>query len=265
MDGKPTKLRIAVALDASAPSRHTLRIAVGIAATLDAEIEGIFVEDADLLRMASLTFLRELRHASVGENALDAERLQREMRTLARRSRIALEESARRSGVAWTFRVWRGHIETEILDAAREAEMFALGRIGSFAPFHPRQKTQKHHGADNDFALSILFNGSDASNRALATGAELAERRHAPVTVLLQGNKRADIDQLRERATEQVGMLSGKILLLPLEAPDATRLAKAALRTDSGLLIVDVANPLLARRQLWQCLQALNCPVLVIR
>ena len=48
MSGKAAKRRIAVALDASEHSRRALQIIVSIAAALEAEIEGVFVEDADL-------------------------------------------------------------------------------------------------------------------------------------------------------------------------------------------------------------------------
>ncbi|WP_373510281.1 S16 family serine protease, partial [Thiocapsa sp.] len=40
-------------------------------------VEGVFVEDTELLRLAELPFLRELRIATLCESALDADRLQR--------------------------------------------------------------------------------------------------------------------------------------------------------------------------------------------
>lgn len=266
MSGKPRKRRIAVALDASEYSHRTLQIAASIAAALEAEIEGVFVENADLFRMAGLPFLRELRHASVGEGALDADRLQHEMRALARQTRQVLEQSAHRYGVTWTFRVWRGNIEAEILDAALEAEMFALGRIGDFAPFHPRPATPVASAREGRFAIGILFNGSDGSNRALSAASELAERQQPPeITVLLQGTDAGAIVKLQEKAAVLLGKLHERVRFLPLEAADATLLAKAVLRSTSDLLIVAADNPLLDRRMLWQCLQALNCPLLVVR
>jgi nucleotide-binding universal stress UspA family protein len=265
MSGKPKKRRIAVALDASEHSRRALQIAASIAAALEAEIEGVFVENADLFRLAGLPFLRELRHASVGEDALDADRLQREMRALARQTRQALEQSARQFGVTWTFRVWRGNIEAEILNAAVEAEMFALGRMGNFAPFRPRVKAQQPPAHADRFAIGILYNGSDASTRALADAAELAGRQQAPLTVLLQGANPDTIDKLREKAAVLLGQMGEKVRFLPLETSNSETLAKAILRSGSDLLIVDAHNPLFDHRMLWQCLQALHCPVLVVR
>lgn len=265
MSGKPTKRRIAVALDASEHSRRALQIAAGIAAALEAEIEGVFVEDADLFRLAGLPFLRELRQASVKEDALDVERLQWEMRALARQTRQSLEQSARRYGVTWTFRVWRGNIESEILNASLEAEMFALGRIGNFAPFRLQPKPTERSVGEGQVAVGILFNGGDASIRTLAAAAELAGRQPAPVTVLLQGADSGAIDKLQAQAKVLLGKLREKVGFLPLRAANAARLAQAVRHTGSDLLMVDADNPLLDRRVLWQCLQALNCPVLVVR
>ena len=265
MSGKPAKRRIAVALDASEHSRRALQIIASIAAALEAEIEGVFVENADLFRLAGLPFMRELRHASVGEDALDADRLQHEMRALARQTRQALEQSARHFGVTWTFRVWRGNIESEILDAAVEAEMFALGPIGNFAPFRLRPKGQHPSARGDQFAIGILYTGSDTSTRALAGAAELASRQQSPITVLLQGTETDAVDKLREKATLLLGKLGESVRFLPLVAPDSGILAKSVLRSGSDLLIVDVHNPLLDHRILWRCLKTLHCPVLVVR
>ena len=51
-----TPRRILVALDASAHSHAALAAAVALAARLHAEIEGLFVEDINLLRLAELPF-----------------------------------------------------------------------------------------------------------------------------------------------------------------------------------------------------------------
>jgi nucleotide-binding universal stress UspA family protein len=261
--GKKTVRRIAVALDASEQSRRLLDLASGIAAALEAELEGVFVEDADLIRLAGLPFLREFRLSTLGEDSIDAERLQREMRATARRVKETLERSAGRIGCAWSFRVWRGDVEAEILSAALDAEMFTLSPIGRFAPFNPRPRARPPRQAG--LVVSVLFDGSDGAARALAAAAELADRHRARLSVILQGADDPAIEGQRRKAADLLGDAVGKTGFVPLPGADARALAGTLQRTGSDLLLLDSANALLDRRTLWQSLGALDCPVLIIR
>ena len=56
--------RILVVLDASPFGLEALEAAAGLAARLRAELQGLFVEDVDLLRLAGLPFARELAYSS---------------------------------------------------------------------------------------------------------------------------------------------------------------------------------------------------------
>ncbi|MDH3900470.1 MAG: universal stress protein, partial [Gammaproteobacteria bacterium] len=106
---------IVVTLDASEPGRSALETAVRLAAILGAELEGIFVEDINLIRLAGLPFLREVRPWSLGEETISTQRMQRELRTLARHAERMLEQAAREMGVPWSFQVWRGRAGAETL------------------------------------------------------------------------------------------------------------------------------------------------------
>ena len=59
--------RILVALDASTQSLAALRTAVTLAAELGAELEGLFVEDTNLMRMAMLPVARRVLFPSAAE------------------------------------------------------------------------------------------------------------------------------------------------------------------------------------------------------
>ena len=107
--------RIAVTLDACQVSSRTLEEAVQLAARMGAQLEGIFVEDIDLIQLAELPFLREVRLVSRSENAINLTRMEQELRVLARRSERVLGELAARENVSWSFRIWRGSIDTELL------------------------------------------------------------------------------------------------------------------------------------------------------
>jgi len=261
---KPLR-RIAVALDASEQSRRLLDLATGIAAALEAELEGVFVEDADLIRLAGLPFLREFRLSTLGEDSIDTERLQRELRATARRVKESLERSAGELGCAWSFRVWRGDLEAEILSAALDAEMFTLSPIGRFAPLAARPRERPRPSREATLVVSILFDGSGGSVRALAAAAELAARHRARLSVILQGQDDTAVEGLRKQAAELLGELQGQTGFVRLQTVDAENLARTVQRTGGDLLVLDASDALLDRGTLWQSLCTLRCPVLIVR
>ena len=122
--------RILVALDASANSREALTTAVNLAATLRAELHGVFVEDINLLRLAALPFAREIQFADTGLHQLEMESLQRRLRARAAILRHEVEELSGEHKLTSTFSVIRGPVEKELLAAALETDMLAVGRLG---------------------------------------------------------------------------------------------------------------------------------------
>jgi hypothetical protein len=240
-------------------------LAAGIAALLKAELEGIFVEDTELIRLAGLPFLRELRLATLDESALDAERLQRELRATAKRVRESLEQSARASGVGCSFRVWRGDLGAEILAAAVDAELFALGRIGRFAPLRSRPKGVRAPRPAADRTVGVLFDGSDASVRALTTAAELARNRRAALSVILEPRPGMDAKALWAQAAEVLLGIPTRAQLVESESDGTAALARTIVSAGIDLLVVDSENPMLAAPSLWECLEAIDCPILIHR
>jgi nucleotide-binding universal stress UspA family protein len=257
--------RIAVALDASPYSLQGLAMAAGIAAALNAELEGVFVEDTELLRLAGLPFLREFRIATLGENVLDAERLQRELRAAARSMREHLERSAGELGLAWSFRVWRGDLEAEILGAALDAELFALGRIGRFAPLRRRPRPPAPGVPARNLVVGVLLNASDAAARALSIAIELGMRHAASLVVIIQPEEGADTATLQTRTLDQLGTMREQTRLVTLETTDATSLAATVRTLGIDLLILDETNPILTKTSLWANLETLGCPVVIGR
>ncbi|WP_296806453.1 universal stress protein [Thiocapsa sp.] len=257
--------RIAVALDASPHSLQALALAAGIAAALNAELEGVFVEDTELLRLAGLPFLRELRIATLCESILDADRLQRELRAAARGVRERLERTAGELGVAWSFRVWRGDLEAEILGAALDAELFALGRIGRFAPLRRRPRPIAPKPRDSGLLVGVLYSGSAGATRALSIAVELGIRHAASLVIILQPAMSADAATLRRHVLAQLGSMREQTRLVSLEAADAAGLAATVRNLGIDLLILDEANPLLGRASLWTSLETLGCPVVIGR
>jgi hypothetical protein len=253
--------RIAVAVDAGEQSVRVIALAAGIAAALKAELEGVFIEDAWLLRAVGLPFQREFRLTTRGEEAIDAGRLERELRAAARRVQASLAQSAERLGCRWSFRVWRGDLEGEILSAASSAELFTLGPLGRFAPLVARTVAA---APDRPLAVGVLCDGSAGSLRALAAARELAGDEGG-LRVFLQVRNGNDPTALRNGVREALGADAERARLLPLAGADPSGLVASVVASGGDLLMIDAGNPLLGRDTLWQSLAALHCPMLVVR
>ena len=93
-----TLRHILVALDASTHSLAAVEAAADLAAAMQAEMEGLFIEDINLIRLASLPCTREVRHTA-SMASLDLEQMERALKAQASEARQALAAAARRAHV----------------------------------------------------------------------------------------------------------------------------------------------------------------------
>ncbi len=112
-----THRRIVVGLGA-VTRRRELEAAASLAGRIDAELVGLFVEDAQLLRFAALPFAREIGMASARRSRLDVPALERAMRAHAADAERALAGAAEGTAPRWSFRVARGIVAAELIAAA---------------------------------------------------------------------------------------------------------------------------------------------------
>jgi nucleotide-binding universal stress UspA family protein len=201
------KRRILVAIDASAASLDALAAAASLAERLGAELEGLFVEDEDLLRFAALPFGEVVRSPGGGRERLDAAAAEAALRALAAHARVALERTASHHRVACSFRVTRGRVVREVLAAAAEADLVVLGAAG-----HGRSgraavgETARAaagcarapvlllaRGSRLDGGVAAVDDGTPAGTRAVAAARQLARPDRPPAVVCPSGGSDLDV------------------------------------------------------------------------
>src|SRR5512134_1124767 len=109
--------RILVTCDPTLPGCTALQAAAALAASFQAELAGLFVEDVNLLRMAALPFTRELGLASGSMRPIEITDIERGFRRHAEQTRKALEGAAVASSLRWSFQVVRGQPLSAVLSA----------------------------------------------------------------------------------------------------------------------------------------------------
>jgi nucleotide-binding universal stress UspA family protein len=266
--------RVLVALDASGASLEALAAAAALAARLGAELEGLFVEDVNLLRAAELPFVSQLSALSGAPHPLEVGAVERELRVLADAARASLAEEAERVEVAWSFRVARGQVSVELLSAAGNADVLVLGRTGRRVLRGPGETARAAaerapisvlvvgRGAGIGQPVLVVYDGSPAADRALGLAARL-DGGSGNLTVLLPAASADLAERLAEQARLRLeGEIEGEARYVAVtRRQELVRMA----RSSGALLVVGAASSTLGEEGLALLLEELESPLLVVR
>jgi len=276
--------RILVALDPATPAAALLDASVAFARQVEAELEGLFVEDIDLMRLAELPFAHFLSLPAGLPQPLDLASLEREMRFLAAGARQALETRAREMNVRCSFRVVRGHLEAEVR-TAEAADLVILDRSGATVTRYLRLGAAAGVAALGA-ARSVLlvsrrpaaieslvtaYDGSPGADRALGAAARLASRvteaGAAPpaVFVLCLGATKPEAAKAEKKARGALERHGVAATFRTLTAPGAAELTAALRASANALLVLPAELPLLASEEGERLLAESDGAVLLVR
>jgi nucleotide-binding universal stress UspA family protein len=243
--------RILVALDASPHSHAALEAAAALAVPLQAELAGIFVLDAELLRMSALPEARETGLTSARRRTLNPETMERALKLQAERARKSLEEIARHHRLATTFQLMRGNVLAELLRAAEQTDLLAMGLMGQMNVTRPRLGSTVR-GVTSRAACSVLllspgvrkgsavvavYGRSANANSALAIASQLAAQRDSPLVVLVCAPEETAAP-LREAVAEQLASAVDGSVTETIDPNGFERLKAALEQHDAGLLVM---------------------------
>lgn len=268
--------KILVAIDPSPHARAAVEIAGNLAALLEAELEGLYVQDERLLRLEGLARLREVDSVSGRVRRLRAGDVERQLRAEAATVRRILASVASRFAVHWTFRVARGYVDVEVGEAAAGSDLVTLGMRSRTAGRGPGSTVRAllarrdepvmiiRRGMRLRPDVHVLDDGTEAGRRALDVGERLTRSPGSALTIHVAGEGGAEdrvdrADALRRRLGAQ-----GRSDATVEPAPDQPRGPAAILaRRQCGLLIVPRTEAGEAE-DLERLLSRAGCPVLVV-
>jgi hypothetical protein len=244
--------RVVVRLSAASRTDPTLEAALRLAAALDAALEGLFVEDANLLRLAALPFATEVCVLTGMRRTLAATDVERAFRLAASRHERRLAESAARSHVRWSFAVTRGDFLGEA--AARGGDLIVVG---------PHADAGLRAGP-----IAVLQDGWPSASRALDAAERLARALSRGLLILVSDGGAKDDTAARSDAVTRARLhlarqdLAGAAIGVPPERPALA----AALRARRGAVLVLPEAALAAWPIDLDALAAeLGCPLVIAR
>jgi nucleotide-binding universal stress UspA family protein len=260
---QPAIRQILVAMDVLSDNLAVLESAAELAAQLEAELTGLFVEDTDLLRAAELPVSLEVMLWSARERNPTETEMARALRALAARIQKDLERAAKRARVRWSFKVVRGPRLQVFMEAGAGSDLMFVGPARcSRVPRYSPQRPPKRLGA-----VCVLYSGTEAAQRALTAAMKLADQDRVQVKVLLAGTDVKDIRSTESGLDERLKDPRLAVRFLDLRAGENDQVLIDLLgKMEPGALIVPADNRLTQDPLLFQRLQtAVNCPIMFVR
>lgn len=207
--------RVLVAVDGSIASLESLKTTVRLAAVARAQIEGIFVEDTNLLSFAELPFSSVTGAHFAQAQPFGRNDVERELRARCHRAQQAVGNAATAAGVPWSFRVVRGNVQRTILAAASDFDLLSLGYAGVSA------SRRACGGSTAHFALR----SAPGSVLVFRHGSSL---KHAPVVALPSGTTTESAVSVVKRAALLAQALERELrIVVPNKEKPQSRFVKS--------------------------------------
>jgi len=266
MNEQPAGIRIWVALDESPCSAAALTAAAALAAEMDAELAGLFVEDINLQHLIGLPFAREFSLLTGAGRPLSQGDVERSWRREAEAMQRLLAEAAKRLRLRWSFRVARGRVSAEMNALAQAFDLIVLGQrsgIGVTAT-HPAQsrfpRVHPHVGP-----VLVLFEAGSSFTPSLDLGARLARLNGAELVVLVS----ADSENAYRAAcaAAQAALKAHEIAgrCVWMRTLDDSNLVKEARREAASCLVLANKERFLTQAGFDRMLDEIECPVALTR
>ncbi len=279
LESSPAFRRILVALDASPHSQAALDMAVQLAVGFEATLEGLFIEDENLLQAARLPIVEEVRSHTLPPKNLNDRRVKRQLRYQAERAEAALQQAAERAEVEHTFRVVEGQVTRELLKAAQEADLLAMGKTSTTSSRWRLGTTCETILSEAPGPVLVLrqaiqqrqpvltyYDGSETAATTLRVAAQLAlHAGNSVLKVFLPAKDDAESSRLRKEVYNQYGDVIPHLQVRLLTEAEVNRLA-ALTRQEGPCLTVLPGNSTPFENAAHQrFLYEADCPLLVVR
>ena len=272
---------IVVAVNAGRRCAQTLELAASLAASAGADLEVVFVEDPDLLRLADLPVAFEIDRSSGMSRKIDARSMLRALRCEVQQVHREIARLGRNTSLRASVRVVRGHYLTEALVASARGEVtFVPGASrplpGDYLPATPAPAmtpamslAMSMGGVSAQRArraarrpLWTLFDGSPASIRALRVALTLSREGPGKLAVLLAGSGGDEIESRKREAQTVAG--TAHLQFLDVGQDWLSKLPRVLAPGANSLLVLARTSPALEDSDTRSLLESLSIPVVLV-
>lgn len=174
-----------------------LELAVSLAGLQCAELSALFVEDIDLFQLAGLPFASEIDRMTSATLQFDLLQISQKSERQLQRLRKRLADIEKRLKLTVSLKVVRGRYLTEALAAAAGVDFLLFARTrGNKTAAQAKPGIRQRYISP----VWIIFNGTEASGRAIKLAADIAVSRKAALNIVLDVSSGQDIAGLEKQA-----------------------------------------------------------------
>lgn len=268
---------ILVAMDASPHSMAALEAAARLAHSIEAELEGLFVEDINWFQVCRHSHSREVSEITGHVRTLDEDSIERQVRALSKRMERALRRVSELASINYNFRTERGGVESKLLDAAENADLITIGRVGQSMTRGTKlgntarailNKTEKpilllQHGLKLGDSIVCVYDRSEKGQQALQIAKKLTQQIETKLQVIAFKSEKEEAKKVIKEVKKLLGDLRLPTRVFAVEMPEAFHLARLVTSKNGGLLVASRSLPLFSGSALERILANIKCPILL--
>lgn len=253
--------RVAVILGAGRSGRTLLDLVLPLLAhDRDVEMQGVFLEEAELQHAAELPFVKELCRVTFSVREFTSDQFERALALRMRSARQALAVLARRTGVLHSFRNIRGPVLRLLLETATASDVMVFEPARVLA----RPASQPVRGRARPQRVVVAIGEPEAGRKALLVATCLAEDDAGRIAVLVTpelAQNREGLATLFRSVPSEAPM---RVRVVPAEA-GVRGLVDAAYAEGAALFVAAATDDLLQAPNLQILREKLRCPICLVR
>lgn len=249
-------LRIAVILGTGSSGQDLLeRVQPLLGNERDVEMQGVFIEEAELQCAAELPFVQELCRVTFNVREFTSDQFERALALRMRSARQALDHLARRAGIRHSFHSVRGTALSLLRETAENSDItvFESGRrINAGRVDSDRYRSIVAVVTDEASTVGVIRAAQKLTSGRMERLSVVAYPRHGESVVNLEQEV---LDQLHGRPV-QARMAGGS---------NAAALAEVVRKLGAAMVVLPVSPELMESAELGDLRDKLECPICLVR
>lgn len=247
--------RMTLALDAGRCCPEDVLLAVEVAAIIGAELEGLFVEDSDLMDLARLPFAQEFGGRSGQGRPIVRSTVESLLRRRIERVAGELERAGKARNLATTHATARGKVVRQALERAEHRDVLLLQSAGAPAPSAARAASGP---------VMVWYEDGEQAAAALDIAVELALRLRSELVVGFPAARFATGGDLRGELARRLDRLPGRVRASPVAGAEADAIIAAARAARAAQLVLAARGRLVNEEALERMLRMLGSRVILV-
>lgn len=252
--------RVAVILGPGGSSRSLLDVVLPLLGRESAiEMQGVFLEEAELKHAADLPFVKELCRVTFSVREFNRSEFERVLALRMRTAQRALSVLAKHAGVAHTFRNVRGSAVSLLLEIADQSDI----TIFEPAPVIAAAMAPRSYKLPATQRIVVAISDLEFADRALLAASHLASGEMHRLSVLLTPAAARDATVLNRLFKEFLPSRPGRIRTI--SDSGVSTLIGSAQAEGAAMLVLNATRELMDPQNLRLLRQRARCPICLVK